>query len=145
MSDNLDSILETKSQRNIVSPSPSYSQTTKSSRVSVVMKRYKDAYIVARVTNGFGRMIKAIGIIIAALLVLVGVMIFNDAHPGNPMANIGIVAIVFGIFTGALFYIIGVLVSAQGQILKASLDSAVNNSPFLTNEHRAKIMSLPEA
>jgi hypothetical protein len=42
-------------------------------------------------------------------------------------------------------YVLGILVSAQGQILKASLDNAVNGSPFLTNEHRAKVMSLPGA
>jgi len=54
----------------------------------------------------------------------------------------GFISIVFGIFAGALFYIVGVLVSAQGQILKASLDGAVNSSPFLADEHRARIMSL---
>jgi len=32
--------------------------------------------------------------------------------------------------------------SAQGQIVKATLDTAVNSSPFLSNEERAKIMSL---
>jgi uncharacterized membrane protein len=116
-----------------------------SRQVSVMMKRYKDAYIVARVTTKFGGMIKVIGIIIAVLLVLIGFTVARDGGPRNPVSYLGIVGGVFGIFTGALFYIIGVLVSAQGQILKASLDSAVNGSPFLTNEHRAKIMSLPEA
>jgi hypothetical protein len=116
-----------------------------SRQVSALMKRYRDAYIVARVTNGFGGMIKSAGVIIAVLLVLLGFMIASNSRPSDPMAILGIVGIVFGIITGALFYIIGVLVSAQGQILKASLDSAVNSSPFLANEHRAKIMSLPEA
>jgi hypothetical protein len=45
-----------------------------------------------------------------------------------------IVAIIFGGTVWLVFFIWGVLVSAQGQILKASLDGAVNGSPFLTNE-----------
>ena len=115
-----------------------------SNEVPALMKRYKDAYIVARVTNRFGWMIKAIGIIVAVLLVLVGFMVANNSGPRDPMSIVGILGIAFGVFTGALFYIIGVLVSAQGQTLMASLDSAVNSSPFLTNEHRAKIMSLTQ-
>jgi hypothetical protein len=108
-----------------------------------LMKRYKDAYIVAKVTNGFGDIIKAIGIIIGVLLLLIGISVANDHGPGDPMRALGIVGIIFGIVIGAWFYIVGVLVSAQGQILKATLDSAVNGSPFLTDEERAKIMSLP--
>lgn len=115
------------------------------SQASAVMKRYKDAYIGARVMNGFGGIIKTIGIVIGGLLALVGFIVANNGGPGNPMSILGIAGIVVGIIAGAWFYIIGVLVSAQGQILKASLDSAVNNSPFLTNEHRATIMSLPKA
>jgi hypothetical protein len=110
------------------------------------MNRYKDAYVVARVTNGFGGMIKAIGIVIAALLILIGFMIVNGGNGSrDPTSALGAITIICGIIAGIWFYIIGVLVSAQGQILKASLDGAVNSSPFLTNEHRAKIMSLPEA
>jgi hypothetical protein len=45
-------------------------------------------------------------------------------------------------FIGLLFFLLAVLIRAQGQILKASLDSAVNSSPFLTNDQRPKIMSL---
>jgi hypothetical protein len=116
-----------------------------SSQISVLVNRYKDAYLVARVTNGFGGMIKAIGIIIGSLLVLAGFVAASNSGPRELMSALGIMGIITGVITGALFYIIGVLVSAQGQILKASLDGAVNSSPFLTNEHRAKIMSLPEA
>jgi hypothetical protein len=127
-------------------------------QVSALMKRYKDAYLVARVMNGFGKFIKVGGIVIAALLVLIGMAGINAAGRSGPYDRsmgpmgpseiipvLGVVAIVAGVIVGLFFYIVGILVSAQGQILKASLDSAVNNSPFLTNEHRAKIMSLPEA
>jgi ribosomal protein L40E len=142
---------EAQVERTVASPAKPDSTSQRdssagtSSQASAVMKRYKDAYIVARVTNGFGGMIKAIGIIIGGLLALVGFMVASNGGPRDLMSILGIAGIVVGIIAGAWFYIVGVLVSAQGQILKASLDSAVNNSPFLTNKHRAKIMSLPEA
>jgi len=113
-----------------------------SHQISALMKRYKDAYVVAKVTDGFGGLIKGIGLVTAALLVLVGLLIAANGREAT--FALGVVGICFGIFVGLLFYLLGVLVSAQAQILKASLDSAVNSSPFLVNEHRAKIMSLPE-
>lgn len=103
-----------------------------SRQVSALMNRYRDAYRIARVTNGFGGTIKTMGILVGAVLVVIGYYLANSSI-------FGIVGIVPGIIVGSFFYIIGVLVSAQGQILKANLDNAVNSSPFLTNEHREKI------
>jgi len=110
-----------------------------------LMRRYNDAYLVARAVDGVGGLSKGIGVAIAALLVLVGLMIVSNGRAGDATFAMGIVVIASGVATGAWFYVLGILVSAQGQILKASLDSAVNGSPFLANEHRARIMSLPEA
>lgn len=116
-----------------------------STQVSALVRRYKDAYLVATVTNGFGKIIKGIGVVVALGLVFIGFMIMGNGRAGDATFAAGVVAIVFGVVTGLLFYVIGVLVSAQAQILMASLDNAVGNSPFLTNEYRAKIMSLPKA
>lgn len=121
------------------------SSVTPPDQASAVMKRYKDAYIVARVTNAFGGVIKATGIIIGGLLVLIGLMVAGTSGPRDPLSILGIAGVVVGIIAGAMFFIIGVLVSAQGQILKASLDSAVNTSPFLMKEQRAEIMLLPKS
>jgi hypothetical protein len=105
------------------------------------MRRYRDAYLVAKVTDGFGGMIKGIGIVIAVLLALVSLMLMGK----DASFALGVVMLMSGIIAGVWIYIAGVLVSTQGQILKASLDGAVNSSPFLADEHKAKIMSLPEA
>ena len=43
---------------------------------------------------------------------------------------------------GTLTYFLGVVIAAQGQILRATLDSAVNSSPFLEDEQKAKVMRL---
>ncbi len=50
--------------------------------------------------------------------------------------------IIFGICVGVILFIQGRLVTSQGQTLRASLDSSVQSSPFLTNEQKAEMMSL---
>lgn len=112
-----------------------------SNQTNSLMKRYKDAYLVARSTNGFGILIKTIGIIVGALFVVGGLYLANE---GRGAQMFGLMAVGLGIFIGMLFYLLGILISAQGQILKASLDSAVNTSPFLTNRDRAALMSLAQ-
>jgi hypothetical protein len=47
-----------------------------------------------------------------------------------------------GALGGIIIYVIGVLVSAQGQILKATLDTAVHTSPFLDDDQRLIAMRL---
>jgi len=108
--------------------------------VKSLMSRYWDAYVVARVTVGLGEVIKVIAVVLAALIALGALLIAGQVGGG------GVVVFFLGVigaaFVGGQFYLLGVIVMAQGQILKASLDGAVNSSPFLQNEHRAKIMSL---
>jgi len=112
-----------------------------SAESQAVMKRYADAYLVARVTNGWGEVVKGIGVAIALLLTLVGVTFLLKGREDT--FAFGVLTIFFGVISGVGFYVGGILFSAQGQMLKASLDSAVNSSPFLTNKERALIMSLP--
>ena len=114
-----------------------------SSQASVIIKRYKDAYLYARWVDGIGTFIKTIGIILAILLVLAIFIVGSNTSYGLVISLLA--GIIAGVFIGGPFYIGGIFVSAGAQVLKASLDSAVNSSPFLTNEHRAKIMSLPKA
>ena len=119
-----------------------------SSEVKSLMKRYKDAYRAARITTGVGFMIKGVGVLLG-ILIFLGALALASAQRnvygvrgGETEVIALIVAAIFGGTVRLVFFIWGVLVSAQGQILKASLDGAVNGSPFLTNEQRATIMSL---
>jgi len=101
-----------------------------------VRQRYKDAYLVAGAVGGVGTAIKAVGIILGVLLVLGGALADSIAT---------IPALLLAIVVGVFFFVLGTLISAQGQVLKAGLDTAVNTSPFLTNDQRALSMSLPVA
>lgn len=123
-------------------PQHSYSSVLREGvEARALMSRYGDAYTVARVTVGFGDSIKIIGMVLAGVIVLLTLIAASQAEGGLAFA-IFLIGLVLAGFVGVLFYLNGVIVSAQGQILMASLDGAVNSSPFLTNEHRTKIMSL---
>jgi hypothetical protein len=101
---------------------------------SSVVNRYSNAYLIARAVAGFGTAIKTVGAVLAVLTILATLL---------AAAQYVLVAFLFAAVIGALFFLLGIFVSAQGEILKATLDTAVNTSPFLTNDQRVRIMSLP--
>jgi hypothetical protein len=118
------------------------SSHTGSMHISSLMRRYRDAYLVSTVTNGFGALIKGLGLVIGGLVVIVGLFLLGQGRAGDAAFAFGLIVVAIGVISALAFYIFGVLLSANAQVLKATLDGAVNTSPFLTNEHRAKIMSL---
>jgi hypothetical protein len=114
-----------------------------------ITKRYADAYKVAKTVVGIGTLIKIIGAVAGGLIALVSMGlggVIAQAAFGGGNAGAGVVFFVMGLFYGglvfALFYICGVILSAQGQILQAGLDTAVNTSPFVNDHQKARIMSL---
>lgn len=109
--------------------------------IQKMRSRYRNAYQVARTIVGVGGSFKVIGVILSGLIVILSFMAITQTRSGMGLA-MGILGLVIGLIVGALIYLIGVIVAAQGQILKANLDTAVNTSPFLTNDIRAEIMSL---
>ena len=105
-----------------------------------VMSRYTDAYLVARTTTTIGSAVKIVGIVLAVLTLVIGFIVANRLD----QSQFGLLALLWAVIVGVPLYVLGILVSAQGQILKATLDSAVTNSPFLTEDQMAEVMSLPE-
>lgn len=109
--------------------------------VFALIGRYRDAYLVGNTIAGLGTSIKIFGVVIGILIAGVtwwlGENLFLDRDPAI------LIATLVGLLFGGGIFIIGILVSAQGHVLVASIDSAVNSSPFLDNGHRAKIMGLP--
>ncbi|MDR3741044.1 MAG: hypothetical protein P4L40_18660 [Terracidiphilus sp.] len=105
-----------------------------------IMTRYTDAYRVAKTITGLGETIKILGFVVGGLVFLANVNGGSSFFGGGA-------SLVFGLILGGIVacvgFVLGVLLSAQGQILKATLDTAVNSCPFLQNEQRAAIMSLP--
>ena len=105
-----------------------------------VMSRYTDAYRVARVIVGAGKLVNTLGIIAFVAMFLIGIGI--DAATRSNFSGAWLAGALVGGIVWLIAWVLGVLVSAQGQLLKANIDEAVNTSPFLVDEQRAKIMSL---
>lgn len=121
----------------------STAQIDPTSKISgTAAKRYRDAYRVAKFTNGLGGAIKILGLLIGIGLGLIIGGILEAAYRFRG-PELLIIPVVMGGIVFFAFYIWGVLVSAQGQIPKATIDGAVHGSPFLDNEMKAKVMSLP--
>ena len=118
-----------------------------SSHAPKTMTRYKDAYLVARVTVGIGKTVKALGLLLGGVVFLAGLgfaMTSGSRTEAALIMSLGVFvsAFVLSAFIATVFYILGVLIAMQGEVLKATLDSAVNSSPFLTDEQRAVVQSV---
>lgn len=114
-----------------------------------VADRYEDAYRVAQGLVVLGRVTRALVSIPVLALVVCAIRLLSDAQASKAQlipASVSQGAVVMGIIVAAvlgfLLWILGVLVSASGQGLKATLDCAVNSSPFLSDRQRARVMSL---
>ncbi|HET9280534.1 MAG TPA: hypothetical protein VFR24_01110 [Candidatus Angelobacter sp.] len=104
--------------------------------------RYIDGYRVARFIVGLGTLIKVLGAVAGVLVLILGFAGASDAFGRGTSEMVGLVSFLMGAVVWFVFFIAGVIVSAQGQQLKASLDSAVHSSPFLDPEGKARAMSL---
>lgn len=125
---------------------------------STIVNRYVDLYRTARTMTGLGTTVKTIGLLAAAVIFLfwfvVGIAAASETSsaPFAAQSSAGtagffvstIIGVIFATLVGGLFFLLGVLISAQGQLLMATADSAVYASPFLTDEERATAMSLPD-
>lgn len=117
------------------------------------LARYRDGYRVARTLNGLGETCKVVGLLIGIAAIFFAVMGSETLMRPNPyvtgIANYQtqhnlylISAIVLGTIIAFIGWVIGVVVAGYGQQLKATLDAAVNTSPFLSDKQRAQMMSL---
>jgi RNA polymerase subunit RPABC4/transcription elongation factor Spt4 len=124
-------------------------------RLSSLKKRYKDGYRVATAIEGFGLVLKIVGLVVGALIASFGLIVglaaveasrnsmFNNGGGMNAFIYSVFLFLIIGGTVTAVSWILGVMISAQGQLLKANLDCAVNSSPFLTDLSKAEIMALP--
>lgn len=102
-------------------------------------KRYADAYLVAGAINATGQTIKVVGLGAAGVVALGGCAV------GSQMgAGIGFAGVVLGAIVALPFYVLGVLVAAQGQILRTTIDTAVNTSPLISREELLEIFAVAQ-
>lgn len=122
-----------------IAPAPDSGSTSPLSEKA--MLRYQDAYRTANFINGVGRVIKIIGFVVGACIFLIGLLAGSEGPFGRSDFAV-IAALICAAITCLVFFVAGVMVSAQGQHLKASLDCAVHSSPFMDDSAKARAMSL---
>lgn len=102
-----------------------------------LQNRYLHVYSISKSTTRFGGIIQGIGALLG--IMIVGLCFLAIRVTGA----IGVIGLIIGvpvaIINGLFFYLLGTLVSGQGQILKTQTDNAVNTSPLLTVEEKAEI------
>jgi uncharacterized membrane protein len=117
--------------------------------IHAAMTRYRHAYYYARFLDTVGKVLKGIGIVVALLIVFAALALSGAASRefgGRGLEVGGTVVIGAGLYGGIFFFVFwlwSVIWRASGQFLKATLDSAVHSSPFLTDLERAELMHLP--
>ena len=109
---------------------------------SPIVRRYRDAYRVASAVIALGTMIKVMGAIAAILLAFISLQASSGPF-GSTAAVLG--GFLLAAVLGAFFWVCGVVVASQGQVLLATLDVAVSSSHFLTDPERADAMGLPRS
>jgi hypothetical protein len=106
---------------------------------ATVTNRYSDAYLVARTINALGQTVKIAGFVVGGII-LFGSMVVGSR--GAVGALFGFTGFIVAVLVAAVFFLFGTLLSAQGQILMATLDTAVNTSSFLPEAERARLLSI---
>lgn len=95
--------------------------------------RYGEAYVIARSTINLAQIVKKVGMYGGAAIVFLCLVLSQTGG--------GYFTALFGIFFGAFCIVWGflasIIIAAQGQIMLAVLDTAVNTSTIATNEEKS--------
>jgi hypothetical protein len=99
---------------------------------------------VERFTEAYKRSgsLKEVGNFLATWSIVIAVLFALIVTPTSYRTGELIITLLVSGFLGMIGLGVGAVVAALGRILRAATDSAVNTSPFLTDEDRAAAMSL---
>lgn len=97
-------------------------------------QRYSDAYLVGFTIVGIGTGSKVIGAILGLIIGIGSLFTYKIS------TYIVVAGVVISLLVWLLCYLFGVLISAQGQVLRAPLDSAVNSSPVLSDSDKLEMV-----
>lgn len=79
---------------------------------------------------------KMLSIVAGAIIALLGLVAASNLGVGAAF-----VSLILAVVIGGAFYISGIIVAAQGQIVLAILDIAVNTSPLLSLEEKTEVIT----
>ena len=99
--------------------------------------RYRAAYLEAKTTITCGHLVELCGWILGALFVAAGVALLT-----NNTRRDGLIALVAGVIIMVAFRLLGALGCCMGQMLRATLDTAVFSAPFLDEQQKKRVMEI---
>jgi len=109
-----------------------------------VMERYREAYQTARRATEFAETVKFLGIFLAGLIFVAALMVFQSSpaeRSGFPVVSAWLVA--GSVLVVLASHLWSMVFRVQGRMLEATIDSAVNSSPLLSNAQRGRVISWP--
>ncbi len=105
--------------------------------------RYASAYRVSDLLVSASDVIGSAGIVISLIVALAGFA--SCAAIGDKSMISSIPFLILSALVWAASYVTKLLVSALGQIHRAVLDTAVNTSPFISDDERATMLGISRA
>jgi hypothetical protein len=117
------------------------------------VSRYQEGYRLARTISGLSQVCKVAGLLAGIFVVVFGVMGSETVMRPNPSMvgiaslqaqhNVYLLSVIFfGALVALIGWIAGVVMGGYSQQLKATLDTAVHGSPYLSSTQRAQVMRL---
>lgn len=100
--------------------------------------RYENAYAVARATMQTAKLVRLIGIGVAGLSLVIGIVCFCGEWLGSTVTafaclGLGVMFVLFGLA------VYGIL-AAQAEMMAAVLDTAINTSPVIDPEEKRRML-----
>jgi hypothetical protein len=100
------------------------------------LARYSDAYRVAAGLEFIGAIVKGVGLVLAALICILGVVVTAKLSEVSRFSSDGALAggvvllayLVGGCLQGFFFWVGGVLICGMGQLVRCTADTAVNTA-----------------
>lgn len=123
-------------------PSTGVSPTGQDPAINAAL-RYKSGYRAAQLVNIMGITAKIFGVVVGLTILGLCMPAVSGPLGGSQASGLFLtLSLLCSVTTGGFFFILGVIVSALGEHLKAALDAAVNTSPFLDLPAKARVMAL---
>jgi hypothetical protein len=101
--------------------------------------RYENAYRAAEGSISFGQFVKAAGVLAAALM-LMATIGFTERAPEELLLGVFLAAA-----AGLALYSLGAILSVQGYMLRAALESRANSSPVANSTGKARPAPSPRS
>ena len=109
---------------------------------SPIVHRYREGYRTGKIAMSFGVFIKMIGWILGFLSLACGIILAFLADSNDAASACVIYGVILGAVQVVVFMFFSMLLSAIGQLLCSSIDTAIYTSPFLDEQQKLQAINV---